>query len=760
MHIHNKRAACLAASVLVLIFIISLILSYISIKEVLSFYQLYKKLLLPETLNMMLETGMLFTGFCLCGLTLKKTNIRYAAFILTASAFLWLHRIFLPVAASALFIIGLIMLGELVLAAAGRRTVERALRLLHNFVAGASAYISSICVLSLFKLGNMKYIYIYTLCLFAGSAFLLNRLKLSPLKEAGLKGQIQAVTDKTRFKKDNKLHTLIFCAILTMLLLQAGRINIALDYDSLHYGLRTPYILNNGFGIYEHLGLANDVYYYPKGLEILTMPLNISVSYGFIIAFSWWLLAAMLFTLYDIVRKITDTSYALFAAGLAAFVPGIMNMGVSAKTDIITLLIQLIFVDNMISYIRNKYVLNIKSQVLSHLIWGFALLLFSLIFKPTSVVFSGLLFIAAVLAVFYIASKDQAIKKAENYKINIKEFIVLLPVSASFLLVTLRTLLMTGYPITSAYSAFWRKLGIQALYPFAFEGYYSTGSNTGGLSEKINLIKRIRGLFVSPVGEDMVHVFIAFAGVLIMVLIVLIFLCGIIARKKSDALSLYININCLLLIISSILILRIIYQVDGNYFMLTYALVIIAAANAAYRFFGTDKSNKVKPALILALLPALAWAFAITCVTNWAGACGFTPPLLIHGGFYNHHKAEYMQMEKNGTAKISDYLQYFPRARVIAMADRLEGLNFKCCVQSYTDVVGSGGNARLVHNLKKFKRYLDFAGVEYIYINQNFLDEHRRACEVERDMVKEGSLMLLIKSGDSKLYRYIHLASE
>ena len=185
-----------------------------------------------------------------------------------------------------------------------------------------------------------------------------------------------------------------------MLLLQAGRINIALDYDSLHYGLRTPYILNNGFGIYEHLGLANDIYYYPKGLEILTMPLNISVSYGFIIAFSWWLLAAMLFTLYDIVRKITNTSYALFAAGLAAFVPGIMNMGVSAKTDIITLLIQLIFVDNMISYIRNKYVLNIKSQVLSHLIWGFALLLFSLIFKPEY--FTLLYFFAIERKVFSI----------------------------------------------------------------------------------------------------------------------------------------------------------------------------------------------------------------------------------------------------------------------------------------------------------------------------------------------------------------------
>jgi len=100
---------------------------------------------------------------------------------------------------------------------------------------------------------------------------------------------------------------------------------------------------------------------------------------------------------------------------------------------------------------------------------------------------------------------------------------------------------MTGYPITSAYSIFWRKLGISSYYPFSFEGHYCTGTNTDGFYEKINIAQRLRGLFISPVGEDMIHVFIAFGGVLMLILIVLGFICGIISHKKLDAPALYIN---------------------------------------------------------------------------------------------------------------------------------------------------------------------------------------------------------------------------
>ena len=70
-----------------------------------------------------------------------------------------------------------------------------------------------------------------------------------------------------------------------MVLLQAGRLNIELDYDSLHYGLRSGFVLDNGKGIYENLGMNNLVYSYSKGLEVLNLPLSGTPTYGFVLAF-------------------------------------------------------------------------------------------------------------------------------------------------------------------------------------------------------------------------------------------------------------------------------------------------------------------------------------------------------------------------------------------------------------------------------------------------------------------------------------------
>lgn len=45
------------------------------------------------------------------------------------------------------------------------------------------------------------------------------------------------------------LQAALLAFILTMFFLQAGRLNHELDYDSLHYGLRSAYVLDNGNGI-------------------------------------------------------------------------------------------------------------------------------------------------------------------------------------------------------------------------------------------------------------------------------------------------------------------------------------------------------------------------------------------------------------------------------------------------------------------------------------------------------------------------------
>ena len=111
---------------------------------------------------------------------------------------------------------------------------------------------------------------------------------------------------------------------------------------------------NNGRGIYEKLGFANDVYVYPKGQEILLMPLNYDISYGFVLAFSVILCVAVLAMIYDIVKKECGMMAGMLAMTIAASIPGITNMSVSAKTDIATLFVQLIFVSDILEHLRKK----------------------------------------------------------------------------------------------------------------------------------------------------------------------------------------------------------------------------------------------------------------------------------------------------------------------------------------------------------------------------------------------------------------------
>ena len=171
---------------------------------------------------------------------------------------------------------------------------------------------------------------------------------------------VQVVKNNTEKKSDfeNKNFFCIGSAIsLSAILLQIGRINITLDYDSLRYGLRSLSVLIGNTGIYDNLGTVNDVYVYPKGLEILTLVLNTKKSFGFVLSFSYICAIMVLFTVFEIVKvcseKRMDKSW--LAVVLVSVTPAIMNMGLSAKTDMITLLMQLISILNMCLYVKKRH---------------------------------------------------------------------------------------------------------------------------------------------------------------------------------------------------------------------------------------------------------------------------------------------------------------------------------------------------------------------------------------------------------------------
>ena len=78
-----------------------------------------------------------------------------------------------------------------------------------------------------------------------------------------------------------------WCAL--MFLIQVGRLNIALDFDTLWYGVRSQYIVAGGTGLYENPGLVGMVYVYSKGFEVLTLPLCDLASHSYLTFFNLWL---------------------------------------------------------------------------------------------------------------------------------------------------------------------------------------------------------------------------------------------------------------------------------------------------------------------------------------------------------------------------------------------------------------------------------------------------------------------------------------
>ncbi len=104
-------------------------------------------------------------------------------------------------------------------------------------------------------------------------------------------------------------------------------------------------------GIYENPGLVGMVYVYSKGLEVLTLPLSDLASHSYLLFFTLWLAVMGLMMVYRISRLFMGREYSVLAAALCASLPAIMNMGISAKPDIITWLLQLIMIEYFFRYL-------------------------------------------------------------------------------------------------------------------------------------------------------------------------------------------------------------------------------------------------------------------------------------------------------------------------------------------------------------------------------------------------------------------------
>ena len=577
--------------------------------------------------------------------------------------------------------------------------------------------------------------------------------------------------------QEGTLYPLVFA--LPFFILQMNRSNVALDYDSLRYGLRSAYVLFPE-GFFSAHGQINSVYSYPKGLELLTYPLNYLPGYGFLLSFSLWtyLVLALVFGL--LLFHFQKNRKKLYLGILCFFLlSSVGNMSLTMKTDLFTLLLQL---SALYFFLKGK---RLQSCFL---------LFFSYSFKPTAVVFSTLLGIVFLLTMLleFLGKRNTKTNTKENININAntginsntnhntiqakgEKWTSELPFVLFSLvytgLITLRTFLITGLPFSTTFTGIFKAIGFHVNWPFNLDAHVDYSGELSFSESAFSFFRRLFSFLFYPVGEDMEHVAIAWSGVLFpLILLFALWQCFSLGRKcllgrnslpggnsllERNSLSgreaflhrgsreasiwdyLPLALSFFVIMVFSLLSFVMLWQIDGNYYILWESLALLLC------FSGGNLQEKRGFILFLKaffFFPFYLAAFLTTITTSWAGAVGFTPIDLANKGYYDHALVELENQGEKGSLPAFSEMAKNPRHHVLAFAETPECYRIPCNVQSITDVEGSGGSPGLYDSPLYFAWFLKWSDTDYVYLEQSFLHDEReeRAGEMLLQMAEEG----------------------
>ena len=407
--------------------------------------------------------------------------------------------------------------------------------------------------------------------------------------------------------QEGALYPLVFA--LPFFILQMNRSNVALDYDSLRYGLRSAYVLFPE-GFFSAHGQINSVYSYPKGLELLTYPLNYLPGYGFLLSFTLWtyLVLALVFGL--LLFHFQKNRKKLYIGILCFFLlPSVGNMSLTMKTDLFTLLLQL---SALYFFLKGK---RLQSCFL---------LFFSYSFKPTAVVFStllGIVFLFTMLLELFGKRNTKAhTDRNTNINANINAnseinsntnpntiqtkgekwtselpFVLFSVVYTG--LITLRTFLITGLPFSTTFTGIFKAMGFHVNWPFNLDAHVDYSGELSLSESAFSFFRRLFSFLFYPVGEDMEHVAIAWSAVLFPLILVFgIWQCFSLGRKcllgrnslpgreaflrreNEDASPwdyLPLALSFLTIMAFSLLSFVMLWQIDGNYYILWESLALL-----------------------------------------------------------------------------------------------------------------------------------------------------------------------------------------
>jgi len=697
----------------------------------------------PATRAMMTELFVIWLLLFLLFYYQHEPKRRMAGGAVLLAGFCWLHQMFLPVFLAGIYTGYLILTGR----NAGRLLKLEKLGPAREFCLGSTVVIVIFCMLSLLQLGSIRHLRLWvftTGMLETGyEAFRHSRTIRNRQNKAVADGQTLPGMNRTA------VWAAVTAATVALLFMQAGRMNLAVDFDSIWYGVRSAVMLDSGNSIYENLGTLGVVYTYPKGWEVLTLPLSGLPSYSFPIAFNLWVAVMVLLAAGETAAVWMKKEHAPGVPFLMAAVPGIMNMSITAKADMLTLFYQILMIQAVLKFIKDRKA--------GHLVFGLAAAGISLAMKPTALIFSSAVMGMSILWLLCDRLKPNA---GQHRRTCIRAekhcFGTVLIAAAALLGIWGRTMKLVGIPVTSVFHQIFQKLGFRIKYPFYAAPFPAAGSSMPVLGQLELYGKRLYGILLNPQGDDMAHVIIAWGTVFPLIFLVLLIFFPRKRKPRGSSRAL----TYLALVLAGVLLVNLVslyslYQIDGNYYMLFYALLIISGG-----IWLDSKKTALKRAGAAILLIPWGLAVLVAGVTNWAWSLGFSPIQTVNTGYYNHIRQYQEEHARIGCQAIWEELAADPKNRVIALGEPPRVLTFPCHVQSYVDVSGYWGNPEVVSDAAHFLEYLHYAGTDYIYMEQQYVDTSVRIHQIIRSLIAKGWLFDVRDENGNLIMRVAHSQPE
>lgn len=535
--------------------------------------------------------------------------------------------------------------------------------------------------------------------------------------------------------KSSLSEIMLLSGIIAFVLVQVGRANIALDYDSTWYGLRSEYMLAPETGIYDPMPFLACVHTYAKGIETLTLPLSGLGSFGMIYSVNIAFGIGIIKTAYDVCRLRCEKRTSLLAALCTAAIPGIMNMTVTAKSDILTAFLQVTALYFLLRAAEDKR--------MEYCIFCISACVLSYAFKSSSAIFSTTLLLICVIHIIH---------RKPRFADGGKRVFWFAGLSLGALsVIWLRTFLMTGCPFTFILPNIWRALGLEIKYPYEFT---SVGMNS--ISSLLNgelLASRLRRVFdilLFPVTNETIKVLIAWAGPVFALLWVVLLITLLLRIKSvwreicSGSIEGILYIAYFLLSGLTLGCVLLLSAPDGNYFELLYAVTVIMS------FLEFRQGDTVK--IYLLVLPSIVSGMLFTAASSPGWALGFTQIDLTKDGYYRSAAWVEQYMNYNSLDIVFQQLKREEKPRVEIFSDKMQYTVFIPATADLWQVHRNYGYGTTA-SPEAYSEYLQFAEMDYLLLDRDYMDTDAHATDVISQLADNGWLDMVLISENWALVR-------